>query len=83
MGTLFAALPYAQNAIGPYLLMNCDETTSAGELTEFAFNSNLLNSNSVWTQLMRIDSHSMPIIFVMWTGLIAYRMARKFDGDKI
>ena len=45
------------------------QTTSEGGLTEFAFNSNRLNANSVWTQLMRIDSHSMRIIFVVWTGL--------------
>ena len=41
------------------------QTTSEGGLTEFAFNSNRLNANSVWTQLMRIDSHSMRIIFVV------------------
>ena len=45
------------------------QTTSEGGLTEFAFNSNRLNANSVWMQLMRIDSHSMRIIFVVWTGL--------------
>ena len=45
------------------------QTTSEGGLTEFAFNSNRLNAHSVWTQLMRIDSHSMRIIFVVWTGL--------------
>ena len=41
------------------------QTTSEGGLTEFAFNLNQLNANSMWTQLMRIDSHSMCIIYVM------------------
>ena len=36
------------------------QTTSEGALTGFAF-----DANSVWTQLMRIDLHSMRIIFVM------------------
>ena len=33
-------------------LIICIQTTSEGGLTEFAFNSNRLNANSVWTQLM-------------------------------
>ena len=45
------------------------QTTAEGGLTEFAFNSNRLTANSMWTQLMQIDSHSMRIIFVVWTGL--------------
>ena len=39
-------LPY------PIRLIICIQTTSEGGLTEFAFNSNQLNANSVWTQLM-------------------------------
>ena len=71
---------YAQNTVRPHVLIDYDEiialsypiqptiriqTTSDGGLTEFAFNSNWLNANYVWTQLMRIDSHSMRIIFVV------------------
>ena len=59
------------------------QTTSEGGLTEFAFNSNRLNVNSVWKQLMRIDSHSMRIIFVVWTGLYKLSHARMFSHPKI
>ena len=66
-------LVYAQNTVRPHVLIDYDEIialsypiqltirihTSEGGLTEFAFNSNQLNANSVWTQLMRIDVHSM------------------------
>ena len=70
----------AQNTVGPQVLIDYDEiialsnpiqltiriqTTSGGGLTEFTFNSNRLDANSVWTQSMRIDSHSMRIIFVV------------------
>ena len=71
---------YVQNTVRPHMLIDYDEiialsypiqltirikTTSDGGLTEFTFNSNRLNANSVWTQLMRIDLHSMCIIFIV------------------
>ena len=56
------------------------QTTSEGGLTEFAFNSNRLNANSVWTQLMRIDSHSMRIIFIVWTGLMTPNTSTYLQG---
>ena len=70
----------AKHTVGPHVLIDYDEiialsnpiqltiriqTTSGGGLTGFAFNSNRLDANSVWTLLMRIDSHSMRIIFVV------------------
>ena len=71
---------YVQNTVRPHVLIDYDkiivlsypiqlaihiQTTSEGGLTEFVFNSNRLNANSVWTQLMRIDLHSMRIIFIV------------------
>ena len=44
------------------------QTTSEGDLTEFKFN--WFNANSVCTQLMRNDLHSMCITFVAWIGLL-------------
>ena len=49
----------------PIHLTICIQTTSEGGLAEFAFNSNRFNANFVWMQLMRIDLHSMRIIFIM------------------
>ena len=37
------------------------QTTSEGGLTEFEFNLDWLNVNSVWIQLMRINSHSCTL----------------------
>ena len=71
---------YAQNTVRPHVLIDYDkiialsyliqitiriQTTSEGGLSEFAFNLNRVNANSMWMQLMQIDSHSMHIIFVM------------------
>ena len=71
---------YAQNTVRPHVLIDYDEiialsypiqltiriqTTSEGGLTEFAFNSNRLNANSMWMQLTRIDLYSKCIIFVV------------------
>ena len=36
-----------------------------GGFTESVFNLNRLNVNSVWTQLMQINLHSMRIIFIV------------------
>ena len=41
------------------------QTTSRGGLAQFGFNSNRLDANSVWTRSIRINSHSMRIIFVV------------------
>ena len=58
------------------MVTNCDETiessfpiriqtTSGGGLAQFGFNSNRVNANSVWTRSIRINLHSMHIIFVV------------------
>ena len=41
------------------------QTTLEGGFTESAFNSNWLNANFMWMELMQIDLHSMRIIFVL------------------
>ena len=71
-----------KNTVVPHVLIDYDEiitlsypiqltihiqTTSGGGLSEFAFNLNWLDANSMWMQLMRINLHSMRIIFVAST----------------
>ena len=70
---------YAQNTdVWPHVLIENDEiitlsfqilltiriqTTSESGLAGSGFNSNQLDANSVWMQSIRINSHSMRIIF--------------------